>query len=645
MPGDFTHDSGTILATHMAAAMHHRGPDRSAVWIDAEAGVAFAHNRLSILDLSKAGHQPMKASTGRYVIIYNGEIYNHLELRKELKAAGWQEPWRGHSDTETLLAGIDHWGLEQTLRRANGMFALALWDRAEKCLSLARDRAGEKPLYYGVQSGQGRQVLLFGSEIKALRQHPAFQSRVDRNALSLFMRHNYIPAPFSIFDGINKLLPGTIVQFIGPQSQGRVIEYWSATATARDGVAHPFTGSADEAVETLHRLLSNAVRSQMITDVSLGAFLSGGIDSSTIVALMQEQSSKPVRTFTIGFGDPQYNEARFAKAVAGHLKTDHTELYVTSDQALDVIPKLPSIYDEPFADSSQIPTFLVSQLARQHVTVSLSGDAADELFAGYNRYQFTHRLYEKLAKFPVGLRKIASRFLLAVPAGDWNVLARPISPLLPKGLRLSNIGDKLHKGANVLDAASADALYYALVAHWNDAPDIVKGASEPPTLSNGGLKIEGAFNDIERMMLLDLLTYLPGDILAKVDRAAMAVSLETRTPYLDPQVIDFAWHLPVGYKLRGGQTKWPLRQILEKYVPAELIDRPKVGFGVPLDSWLRTSLRDWAEDLLDADKLRQQGYFAVDPIRKKWTEHLSGSRNWSYHLWNVLLFQSWLDAQ
>ncbi len=623
----------------MKAAIAHRGSDDGGVWQDVAVQFVVAHQRLSILDLSLAGHQPMISARERYVIAFNGEIYNHLALRREFG----DYPWRGHSDTETLLAAIEAWGLEATLRRSIGMFALALWDRQERTLYLSRDRMGEKPLYYGWQDN----VFLFGSELKALKAHPAFQREIDRDALTLFLRHNYIPAPYSIYQGIRKLPAGTIlkIQQTGRQEREEPKPYWSLPTVAERGIAAPFSGEETDAIKKLDELLRDSVRQQMIADVPLGAFLSGGVDSSMIVALMQTQSVRPIKTFTIGFHEERYNEAEYAERIAQHLGTEHTELYVTPQQAMDVIPNLPMLYDEPFSDSSQIPTFLVSQLAREHVTVSLSGDAGDELFGGYNRYFLAHRLWSRLSRLSPMARRFGISALTAFSPDQWNKILAPIQHFMPATWRLANLGDKLHKGAGVLGSASLDALYLGLVSHWDTPCSLVIGGHEPDTLLTATNPHFSALGGIERMMALDALTYLSDDILVKVDRAAMGVSLETRVPMLDHRVVEFAWHLPLSMKIRNGQSKWILRQVLYKYVPKKLIERPKMGFGVPIDSWLRDPLRDWAESLLDESRLRNEGFFNPKPIRQKWNEHLSGKRNWQYHLWDVLMFQSWLENE
>jgi asparagine synthase (glutamine-hydrolysing) len=628
------------MLKRMADTITYRGPDDAGYWCDGDHRVGLGHRRLSIVDLSPAGHQPMQSPSGRYMIAFNGEIYNHTLLRQTLEVTGQAPTWRGHSDTETLLAGFDAWGIQSTVERAIGMFAFAVWDRYTSTLTLGRDRLGEKPLYYGWQ-GQGKDaVFLFGSELKALRAHPAFDCNINRGALSLYLRHNYIPAPYSIYEGIDKLLPGSLLTVSLQQREPKVLAYWSGAQTAVSGVANAFVGGAEQAVDALEVLLKDAVRQQMMADVPLGAFLSGGVDSSTIVALMQAQASRPVKTFTIGFNEEGYNEAVHAKAVARHLGTDHTELYVTAEQARAVIPLLPTLYNEPFSDSSQIPTFLVSQLARQNVTVSLSGDGGDELFCGYNRYQMADRWWHKLDRVPLQLRNLLAGGITALTPQVWNNLAL----VLPESMQTTNIGDKLHKGAKVLGSSSLDDLYLGLVSHWDDPAAVVIGGYEPPTLLSSNAPDLHGLDPIQRMMALDMLTYLPNDILTKVDRAAMGVSLETRVPLLDHRVVEFAWSLPQNLKLRDGQSKWALRQVLYRHVPKTLIERPKMGFGIPLGEWLRGPLRDWAEDLLSESRLKREGFFYPAPIRQKWCEHLSGKRNWQYHLWDILMFQAWLES-
>jgi asparagine synthase (glutamine-hydrolysing) len=632
------------MLRNMSRSIGHRGPDHEAFWLDESSRIALAHRRLAIVDLSPAGEQPMHSPSGRYVIIFNGEIYNHADLRRELEAAGHRFDWRGHSDTETLLAAFDTWGVTASLQRAIGMFAFAMWDRQERQLVLARDRAGEKPLYYGWQGEGEKAVFLFGSELKALAAHPSFRGEINRDAMALHMRHNCIPAPYSIYRGISKLMPGHLATLSLGQREPELHCYWSAAAVAEQGVADRLSLSPEEAVDSLEKLLLSAVGQQMMSDVPLGAFLSGGIDSSVIVAMMQAQSPRPVKTFTIGFHEAGYDEAVHARAVAAHLGTDHTELYVTPEQARAVIPRLPTMYDEPFGDSSQIPTFLVSELARRHVTVSLSGDAGDELFAGYNRYVVSRGYWQSLSRIPRPLRKGLAGGITSLSPAGWDRVAARLRPVMPASARGLLSGDKLHKSAGVMASRSIAEVYHGLVSHWPDPEAVVIGGIEPPTLVTGHRPNLDGLDDIERMMALDLLTYLPDDILVKVDRAAMAVSLETRVPFLDHRVIEFAWRLPLEHKIRDGQSKWPLRQVLYRHVPRELIERPKAGFGVPIDTWLRGPLREWAEELLDERRLRTEGYFQPEPIRQMWATHLSGRANMQHHLWDVLMFQSWLEA-
>ena len=630
------------IVTRMNNAIAHRGPDDSGVWIDENIGLALGHRRLSILDLSPAGHQPMQSACGRFVVAFNGEIYNHLALRQQLTTTGQAPAWCGHSDTETLLACVSAWGIEKTLQATVGMFAISLWDKQLKVLTLARDRLGEKPLYYGWQSD----TLLFGSELKALKAHPAFSGKVDRNALALLLRHNCIPAPHSIYTGIFKLMPGHYLTFpladIAAARVAQPVPYWSFNSVVEQGLANPFGGNANEAVELLHDQLSRSISEQMLADVPLGAFLSGGVDSSAVVALMQAQCKQKVRTFTIGFDQDGYNEATHAKAVARHLGTDHTELYVSPQDALDVIPLLPTMYCEPFSDSSQIPTFLVSQMARQHVTVALSGDGGDELFGGYNRYLTAQRVWSRMQQLPLFSRLAVSRVLRALPPSRWDQVFHLVSHLLPKRFHLAGPGDKAHKLASVLNVSDSQAFFRQLTSHWNDPASVVIGAHEPPTLLTNPAAWPETDCFEHSMMAMDAQTFMADDILVKVDRAAMANSLETRVPMLDHRIVELAWQMPLDFKIHQGQGKWMLRQVLYKYVPKELIERPKMGFGIPLDEWLRGPLRDWAEELLDENRLRQDGYFKPTPIRSMWLEHLSGKRNNQHPLWDVLMAQAWL---
>jgi asparagine synthase (glutamine-hydrolysing) len=625
-------------------AIGHRGPDSAGHWVDEKSGIALGHRRLAIVDMSEAGQQPMHSKSQQYVIVFNGEIYNHKELRKELESIYSTPNWRGHSDTETLLAGFDAWGIRATIEKCVGMFALAVWCRQSQRLILIRDRLGEKPLYYGWQ-GQGNDaVFLFGSELKALRTHPAFISDICPQALASFLQNMTVGGTQSIYKGIHKVPPGALLTISLRNPEPVEQRYWSLLDVAVQGVAQPFKGSAVQAVDELETLLKSAVSQQMMADVPVGAFLSGGVDSSTIVALMQAQSARPVKTFSIGFEEDAYNEAEYARKVAVHLGTDHTELYVTPKQAMDVIPRLPTLYDEPFADSSQIPTFLVSQMTKQYVTVALSGDAGDESFAGYNRYQMTASLWPMLSHVPKSLRQAAAWGLTRFSPATLNRWATHMHV----SERWASLGDKVHKGARVMSAGSVDDLYRGMVAvGWPDPTEIVKGL--PDYTSPMQMPKMSGLSDVERLMALDALNYLPDDILAKVDRAAMGVSLETRVPFLDHRVLEFAWHLPMEYKLRPENgalvTKWILRQVLYRYIPQKLIERPKVGFGVPLEHWLRGPLRDWAEDLLSFERLKRDGYLNPGPVRKKWAEHLSGQRNHQHALWCVLMFQAWLGKQ
>jgi asparagine synthase (glutamine-hydrolysing) len=605
----------------MTQAIVHRGPDADGYWFAPDASVGLGHRRLSILDLSPAGAQPMVSPSGRYAIAFNGEIYNHLKLRAALGDAAVS--WRGHSDTETLLAGFDAWGIEEAVERSVGMFAFAVWDRESQVLTLARDRMGEKPVYYGWQGA----VFLFGSELKALRAHPAFRAQIDRNAVALFMRYNHVPGSHCIYRDLHKLEPGCLLQVSLAEREPRIDRYWSLADVALQGISQPFTGSDSEAVDALEALLKDAVGQQMVADVPLGAFLSGGVDSSAIVALMQAQASRPVRTFSIGFHEDAYNEAEYAKAVARHLETDHTDLYVTPQEAMAVIPRLPVLYDEPFADSSQIPTFLVSGMARRHVTVSLSGDAGDELFAGYNRHEFAAAQWPLLQRVPRAMRAFAASALEKMP--------------------LPGLASRRIRAAALLRAESAAMLYRMAVSNWDDSAQAVLSACEPETLITSPPQALTSLNATEQVMALDQLTYLPDDILVKVDRAAMGVSLETRVPLLDHRIVEFAWSLPQDMKLRRERghytTKWALRQVLYRHVPKGLIERPKMGFSMPVADWLRGPLRDWAEALLSPERLAREGFLNSKVVRWAWGQLLRGNSAQQNRVWLVLMFQSWLE--
>ncbi|MDF5707609.1 MAG: asparagine synthase (glutamine-hydrolyzing) [Nostoc sp. S4] len=630
-------DSLQAIALGMTRTLQHRGPDDSGCWTDPSAGVALGHQRLAILDLSPEGHQPMMSANGRYVLVFNGEIYNFAELEQKLEQLG--HLFRGHSDTEVMLASFCQWGLQSAIEKFNGMFAFALWDRLERVLHLGRDRLGEKPLYYGWLG----QTLVFGSELKALAAHPQFQPEINRDALTSLLQLKYIPTPYSIYKGIYKLPPGTTLSWQGEAHHPLPQSYWSIKAVAESGIADPLRGSEQDAIIHLDSLLRDAVGLRMVADVPLGAFLSGGIDSSTVVALMQAQSGQPIKTFTIGFKEDTYNEAQYAKAVAQHLGTAHTELYVTPEEALATIPQLPTLYDEPFGDVSQIPTFLVSQLAKQYVTVSLSGDGGDELFGGYGRYLRGQSLWQTVSRIPTTIRQTVAQALTSIEPQTWGRSSndgRLASLTRPK---LINLGYKLNRVSEVLRAETPEILYMELDSDWQEPSAVVIGGKKPQTIFNTQQHWAALPDFTQWMMYLDTETYLPDDILVKVDRASMGVGLEGRIPLLDHRVVEFAWRLPQSMKIRNSQGKWLLRQVLYRYIPPDLIDRPKMGFGVPIGNWLRGSLRDWAETLLDERRLQQEGFFNPQPIRQRWTEHLSGVRDWQYSLWNILMFQAWFE--
>lgn len=626
------------LLNRMGVALAHRGPDDSGAFHDDAVGIGIAFRRLSILDLSPEGHQPMFSKSGRFAIVFNGEVYNFEELRAEHGS----HQWRGHSDTEVMLETFERYGVEAAVQRFVGMFAFALWDRQERRLYLVRDRLGIKPLYFG----RAGSAFVFASELKAIQQHPDFQAEINHDALALYMRHNYVPSPHCIYRGLQKLQPGCVLTLDSSTNTPAIHRYWSGEDVAHRGQKSSLQASDTEAVDQLHQLLLAAVRLRMIADVPLGAFLSGGVDSSTVVALMQAQSRQPVKTFTIGFHEEGYNEAVDARRVAEHLHTDHTELYLTSKDALDVVPLLPTIYDEPFADSSQIPTFLVSQLARGSVTVSLSGDGGDELFGGYNRYSLIRRIWNSTRFVPTPLLNAGSSLLHAIPPASIDRAFRVLRPFLPQRLRHGTPGNKAQKLATLFSLNGPQALYYQALSHWTDPEKLVTDSREPSSVRECIENLSASSTSIEEvMMLTDLLNYLPDDILTKIDRASMAVSLEARVPLLDHRVVEFAWTLPLSLKIRNRENKWILRQILYKYVPAVFIERPKMGFGVPIDRWLRGPLRDWAESLLSEQSLSDHGLLNSRCIREKWHEHISGHHNWQYLLWDVLVFQDWLRQQ
>lgn len=630
----------------MSQAIVTRGPDGEGFWIDSESGISLSHRRLSIIDLSPQGHQPMLSHSGRYMISFNGEVYNYQSLKAEIISVLKHNniSWRGNSDTEVMLAAFDIWGIEDAVKKFNGMFAFAVWDIKDKKLYLARDRMGEKPLYYG-WSGNS---FLFASELKALKAHQAFNKALNMEAIGAFLKYNYIPEPMSIYEGIFKLKPGSIICLEAKHFQERTLPspqaYWSLYDVALKGTHHPLSCSNEEAFDQLDYLLHQAVKRQMVADVPVGAFLSGGIDSSIIVSLMQQQSSTPIKTFTIGFEQADINEAGYAKTIASYLKTDHTEMYVSDKQAMDVIPLLPHLYDEPFADSSQIPTYLVSKLARQQVTVSLSGDAGDELFGGYNRHVMANQLESVTSSIPQWARSLLGTALHGVPPALLNKLSELESRVFSKKRLPSHLGDKVRKLSNVL-LGNKEEIYETLISQFQD----IKTITGPQSFEKIGDKRKDAKSSLknlaQQMMLNDSLAYLPDDILVKVDRAAMAVSLETRVPMLDKDVIEFAWRLPLSMKIKNGKGKWILRQVLSKYIPSEMIERPKQGFAIPLDSWLRGSLVDWADSLLNENIIKKTGILNPNSVQQKWQEHLSGKKNWQHQLWSLLMLQSWILSE
>ncbi len=617
----------------MSDSLAHRGPDLGAVWTDPDAGIAFGHRRLSIIDLTPAGDQPMHSADGRWVTIYNGELYNTEDLRAEIMAAGHQPVWRGHSDTEVILEAVSLWGVRRAAEKFNGIFALALWDRGERKLYLLRDRLGVKPIYW-TRLANG--TLAFGSELRALRNHPAFSPQLDPQAVAAFLRAGCVPAPLSIYRDVHKLAPAHILCASAGRSPD-VSCYWDLRTIAADGQRHLDRRSEPELADELDALLRDAVQRQLVSDVPLGAFLSGGIDSSTVVALMQARSNRAARTFSIGFREESFNEADHARRVATHLHSEHTELIVEPSAALDLIQHLPDIYDEPFADSSQIPTYLVSKLARQHVTVALSGDGGDECFAGYTRYHWIDRLARWSGLMPAPMRRWSGNALRSLSPEGWDALLSPI----PRKFRPNQVGDKIHKGASLLDLDGVEAMYRAVIAQWPDPDRAMSGASEPAAVAVDPALARDMADPVARLRYYDMMHYLPDDILTKVDRASMAVSLEVRVPLLDHRVVEWSWRLPRQRLRRGLQGKQVLRRVLERYVPPALFERQKMGFAIPLGDWLRGPLTEWSADLLSERALAASGLFDVSLIRRRVAEHQSGHRNWQYALWTILMFQAW----
>ena len=636
-----SNESLNALSRKMSDTLKNRGPDDAGSWVDQKTGIAMSHRRLAIQDTSLAGHQPMVSKSGRYVIVYNGEIYNYRILRRELKKTGYV--FRSQSDTEVLLAAVEVWGLNIALDKFIGMFAFALWDKDNRELYLVRDRVGEKPLYYGLFGN----VILFGSELKALEVHDSFVKSINRDAISLLLRYNYIPAPYSIYDNIYKIKPGTFLAIKVEKQKISTTEhvYWSFENAVKSGGSDNKIFSYEEAKFGIKDALTESVRSQMIADVPLGAFLSGGIDSSLIVSIMQSLSSNPIKTYTIGFDHSEYNEANDAKLIANYLGTEHTELYVTASQALDVIPKIPNIFDEPFADSSQIPTYLISKLARSDVTVSLSGDGGDELFGGYNRYCKGYSTWKNLSRMPYPINYFFSEIIYSLNPYKWNLLYNYLGKYITNEKRHKNIGDKLYKMADVVKINSPQDMYLSLVSFWDNTEKIVLNSSEPMTIPRDYNNWIGNLDDRENMMFLDTISYLPDDILTKVDRSSMAVSLESRAPFLNHPLIELSQRIPIELKIKEGNGKWILRNILNDFIPTNFIDKPKTGFGVPIAEWLRGPLKEWAESLIDNSRLKHDGYFNAVLVSDMWEKHINKHRNYGHHLWSILMFQAWLETK
>ena len=636
--GDLLHET----ANCMSQKLFHRGPDNDGIWCDPKIGIALAHRRLSIVDLTKNGHQPMNSHCGRYCIVFNGEIYNHLFLRKELPDS---IIWIGNSDTETLLNCISYWGIEKTLTKIVGMFAFAIWDRNLKKLTLVRDRIGEKPLYFGTVG----KTLLFGSELKAIKAFPNFSPNIDRDSLQLYLKFGYVPAPYSIYKNIYKLMPGNFIEFsledIELKKMPSIKKYWSLELIASQQEINPYQGSESDAINHLDNLLKESISGQLLGDVQIGAFLSGGLDSSTVVSIMQKLSSQPINTFSVGFNEFGFDESKKAKAIASFLGTNHNEVVLTSSEAIKIIPLMPEIYDEPFADVSQIPTFLLSKFASSKVKVCLSGDGGDELFCGYYRQIMGPKIWRILNKIPMPFKKIIASFINYLPPTTWDNFYYICESLIPNQLRISSPGLKLQKLTSLINSETLFEVYLSLVSAWSSSENIILNAKKSNVINNFDFENYKLNNHHHYMMFLDSINYLPNDIMVKVDRAAMHSSLETRMPILDHRIMEFSWRIPINLKIRDNSNKWLLRQVLKKYLPMSLVKGPKEGFSVPISKWLRGPLKEWANDLLDPTLLKNQEYFAVDPIINKWHEHLSGKHDWSFQLWTTLMFQEWINNQ
>lgn len=627
-----------LITKKMTDSIKHRGPNDSGCWNNPSEGIALGHRRLSILDLSDAGHQPMESSNGRYVIAFNGEIYNHLQIRSDIEKNNGNISWRGHSDTETILSAFETFGIQESLEKFVGMFAFSLWDKKNKILTLARDRLGEKPMYYGWQNIANGRVFLFGSELKALKSFPDIDLRVDRGSLSLFLKHAYVPNPYSIYENIFSLEPGQFLQVSLTNKMTKTVNYWEASEIIKKGSFEEYKGTPKEAVKDLKNLLRHTIKSQMISDVPLGAFLSGGIDSSTVVSIMQEQADIPVKTFTIGFNEKGFDEAKYAKSIANHLGTDHTELYINANDAIKVIPDMHSIYCEPFADSTQIPNFIVSRLANNDVTVALSGDGGDELFGGYSRYNHIDNIWKKINYFPLSTRNLISK-ILTYPLQEKSIYSRY------KSKTLTNLSKRIISGTNLINSETIDKLYLHVITQIPFSEDVIHDGYLKETKLDDLKPSFGDISNIEKMMATDTINYLPDDILTKVDRAAMRTSLETRVPFLDHNIVEFAWRLPISYKVKEGESKWPLQQILKDFLPESLTKREKMGFSVPIHEWIRGPLSEWCEELLNKDRLKSEGFFDEEIVCNKWKEHLFGKKNNITFLWPILMFQSWLENQ